>query len=75
MTKKDNGDFENSNKWWICHNDFIDGDVEVRDHCRITGKFRGSSQRDCNINVKLNHKIRVAFWNLKNYHWHLIMKN
>ena len=74
MTKKDNEDFENSTKCWICDNDYIDNDVKVRDHCHITGKYRGSAHRDCNINVKLNHKIPVVFHNLKNYDSHLIMQ-
>ena len=73
MTKKDNVDFENSSKRWICHNASFDGDVKVRDHCHITGKHRVSAHRDCNINVKLNDKIRVEFHNLKNYDSHLIM--
>ena len=30
--------------------------------------------RDCNINLKLNHKIPVIFHNLKNYDSHLIMQ-
>ena len=34
-------------------------------------KYTGSAQRDCNINVKLNHKIFIAFHNLKNYDSHL----
>ena len=29
----------------------------MRDHCHIFGKYRGSAHRDCNINVKLSHKI------------------
>ena len=34
--KKDNGDFENSNKCWICENDFMDTDVKVRDQvCKV----------------------------------------
>ena len=40
ITKKDNEDFENSTKYWICDNDYIDGDVEVRDHCHIIGKYK-----------------------------------
>ena len=38
MTKKDNGDFENSTKCSICDNAYLDGDVKVRGHCHITGK-------------------------------------
>ena len=49
-------------------------DVKVRDHCHITGKYRGSAHRHSNINLKLNHKIPVAFHNLKNYDSHLIMQ-
>ena len=52
MTKKENEDFENLIKCWICDNDYIDGDVKVRNHCHITGRYRGSANRDCNINVK-----------------------
>ena len=54
--------------------DYIDNDVKVRDHCHITGKCRGSAHRNCNINLKLNHKIPVVFHNLKNYGSHLIMQ-
>ena len=48
-------------------------DVKVKDHCPITGKYRGSARRDCNINIKLNHKILIVLHNLKNYDLHFIM--
>ena len=67
MNIKDNEDFENSTKCWICDNAYVDGDAKVRDHCHITGKYRSSAHRNCNINVKLNHEIHVVFHNLKNY--------
>ena len=72
IKEDDNEDFENSTKCWICDNVYIDTDVKVRDHCHITGKYKGCGHRDCNINVKLNHKIPVVFYNLKNYDSHLI---
>ena len=56
MTEKDNKDFENSTKYWINENAYFYGNVKVRDHCQITEKYRGSAHRDCDINVKLNHK-------------------
>ena len=56
MTKEDSEDFKNSTKCWICDNDYIDKDVKLRDHCHITGKYRGSPHRDCNINLKFNDK-------------------
>ena len=74
MTKKENEDFKNSTKCWICDNDYIDTVVKVRDYCHITGKYKGSAYRDCNINLKLNHKIHIVFHNLKNHDSHLIMQ-
>ena len=75
MTKEDYENFKYSTKWWICASDYVDNDVKVRGHCHITGKYRGSAHRDFNINLKLNHKIPVAFRNLKNYDSHLIIKD
>ena len=34
MTKEDNKDFENSTKYWICDNDYIDADIKIR-YCHI----------------------------------------
>ena len=74
MSKEDNEDFKTSTRCWICDNDYIDTDIKVKDHCHITGKYRGSAHRDCNVNVKLNYKIPVVFHNLKNYDSHFIMQ-
>ena len=74
MTKEDDGDFEDSTKCCICDNTYADANAKVKDHCHITVKYRGSAHRDCNINVKLNHKISIVFHNLKNYDSHLIMQ-
>ena len=68
MTKEDNEDFKNSIKCWSCDNDYVDSDVKVIDHCHITWKYRGSAHRDCNINLKLNHKIPVVLLYLKLIH-------
>ena len=32
MTKKDNEDFNNSTKYWICGNDYVDDVIEVRNN-------------------------------------------
>ena len=74
MTQEDNEDFENSTRCWVCDNYYIDSDVKLRDHYHVTGKYRGSSYRDRNINVKFNHKILVIFHNLKTYDSYLIME-
>ena len=74
MTKEDNEDFDSPTNFSICDNHHIDTDVKVRDHCHITGKYRGSAHRDCNINFQFNHKISVALHNLKIYYLHPIMQ-
>ena len=74
MTKEYNEDFKNSTKYWICDNDYADNDAKVRDHCHITGKYRGSKHRDCNIILILNDKSSIEFHNLKKYDSHLIMQ-
>ena len=58
----------------MCNNTFIEGDVEERDNCHITQKYRGAAHRDRNINFSLNFKICIAFHNLKNNDIHLIMQ-
>ena len=58
--------FKNTTKSRICYNDYVDNNVKGKDHCHITGKYRNSSHRDCNINLKLNHKIMQRISQPKN---------
>ena len=72
MNEEDEHLFQQSNSCWIC-NKLIDNDEEkVRDHCHVTGKFRGAAQWICNINLQLNKKIPEIFHNLRGYDNHLI---
>ena len=50
------------------------GDNKVRDHCHVTGKYRGAAHRSCNINLKISKKVSVMFHNLKGCDSHLIFK-
>ena len=74
MTREYNKDLENSTKCRISNSDYVYNDVKVRDHCHITRKYGGSANRDGNINLKLNYKIPILFYNLKNYDSHLIIQ-
>ena len=47
---------------------------KVRDHCHITGKYRGANHWNCNINLKISKKIFVLFHNLRGCDSHLIFK-
>ena len=49
----------------------------VRDHCHITGKYRGSAHNCCNLQLRIDPeklKIPVIFHNLKGYDSHFIIK-
>ena len=55
MTQKDKKDFENDK---ICR--FSEKNIEcdkVRDHCHLTGKYRGPAHSKCNINVPQDKSI------------------
>ena len=51
MSEEEEHLFQQSNSCWICKK-LIDNDEEkVRDHCHLTGKFRGAAHGSCNINL------------------------
>ena len=68
------GRFQLSNRCWICDKFFDVGDDKVRDHCHITGKYRGAAHWSGNVNFKLSEKIPVIFHNLRGYDNHLIIE-
>ena len=59
--------FQLNNNCWICDKLLYARDNKVRDHCHITGKYRGAAHWSCNINLKLSKKIPVVFHNLRGY--------
>ena len=49
----------------------------IRDHCHITGQYRGAAHNACNFKLRLNPKttpIPVVFHNLRGYDSHLLMQ-
>ena len=72
MSAEENEKFEIANICRICGRYY---DNKVRDHCHITGKYRGAAHYLCNINLKITKKIPVMFHNLKGYDSHLIFLN
>ena len=77
MTKEDEEEFEKAKECHICDKKYTEKDIRVRDHCHITGKYRGSAHQDCNLKLKIepdNIKIPVIFHNLRGYDSHFIMQ-
>ena len=77
MTENDEMCFKLMDKFHICGEKYTDKDVRIRDHCHITGKFRGSTHQECNLKLRIkpeNIKIPVIFHNLRGYDGHFIMQ-
>ena len=47
---------------------------KARDHCHITGKYRGAAHNECNSKLKIPKKLPIIFHNLEGYDGHIIFK-
>ena len=74
MTKENAEDFKNNNICRLCEKNIESN--KVRDHCHLTGKYRGPAHNICNINVKQKDSnfIPFAFHNFSNYDCHMFLK-
>ena len=71
MTEEEENLFQKSNNCWICKKIINNDEEKVRDHCHVTGKFRGAAHQNCNVNITLTKKVPVIF-HLRGYDSHLI---
>ena len=74
MIDNDNEDYRNNDICQFCEKN-IESD-KVRDHCHLTGNYRGPSHNTCNINViqKQSNFIPFIFHNFSNYDCHMFFK-
>ena len=75
MTEEEKNLFQKSNNCWVCKKFFNNDKEKVRDHCYVTGKFRGAAHQKCNANLKLTKKVPVIFYNLRGSDSHLVLIN
>ena len=62
--------FKLMDKFHICNKKYTDKDMRIRDHCHVTGKFRGSAHQECNLKLRIKPEdiqIPVIFHNLRSY--------
>jgi hypothetical protein len=64
--------FDEATVCHICEQEL--GDDRVRDHCHLSGKFRGAAHESCNLNYKIPKFFPVIFHNLSGYDSHLFIK-
>ena len=80
MKPKDKIDYKKATICHICERGIPkEGDdprfKKVRDHCHLTGKFRGAAHNKCNLEYRLPKFYPVIFHNLSGYDSHLFIKN
>ena len=65
MTVENKSDFRQSTSCHICGRKYkleeleenpkdTKKNIRVRDHCHITGKYRGSAHNDCNLKLRID---------------------
>ena len=74
MTQEDKEDFENNNNCRFCEKELLSD--KVRDHCHLTGKYRGPAHNTCKIDVKQKDSnfIPFAFHNFSKYDCHMFFE-
>ena len=65
MTMHDKLVYDNSTLCHICNEER--GKDRVRDHCHLSGKFRGAAHEICNLKYKVPNFFSVVFHNLSGY--------
>jgi hypothetical protein len=59
-----------------CKKVFDENNKKVRDHCHISGKYRGPLCFKCNGHLRLKRRmLSVVFHNFKNYDAHIVIKH
>lgn len=72
LTEKDEHAFQIATTCHICKNKlYFD---KVRDHCHLTGKFRGASHNSCNLQFQQRETLPIFFHNFQNYDSFLLLK-
>ena len=77
ITKKQQASFREATTCHICEGDFTartEEETKVRDHCHLTGKYRGAAHSKCNLEFKLPEFYPVIFHNLSGYDTHMFIK-
>ena len=71
--EKEAEDFNNATDCWVCKGEL--GPDKVRDHCHLTGRYRGAAHNQCNLKYRKLSFTPVVIHNLTNYNAHLFVKH
>lgn len=78
LTVEQQDSFNLSTHCHICKKIFTNDEqptsIRVKDHCHMTGAYRGAAHQSCNLNYQVTRSIPVVFHNLSGYDSHLLIK-
>ena len=85
MTEKEKEEFNSATECYICKKEFScaieapqlinKNNDKVRDHCHLTGKYRGPAHNNCNLNLKEKvNFVPIFFHNLAGFDCHLFIR-
>ena len=78
ITKAELDEWKQTDVCHICEETISGSDngdnVKVKDHCHLTGEYRGAAHQECNLKYKEPSFIPVVFHNLSGYDAHLFIK-
>lgn len=51
-----------------------ESDIHVRDHCHISGQYRGAAHQSCNLQYQISRIIPIVMHNLSGYDSHFLIR-
>ncbi|KAK3105316.1 hypothetical protein FSP39_022337 [Pinctada imbricata] len=70
LSEEEQKNFDIATHCHICENQFTS--TKVRDHCHVSGRYRGPACSNCNLNFRHPRFIPVVFHNLRNFDAHIL---
>src|SRR6266581_4213600 len=74
ITEKQLKEYKFTDYCYACNKCFTKENYKVKDHCHVTGLYRGPACNKCNLKLTLTRRIPVVFHNLRGYDSHLLMQ-
>lgn len=76
LSEKEEQQFKEATICHICKKAFENTPthVRVRDHCHISGLFRGAAHAKCNLKYQISRNIPIVMHNLSGYDSHLLIR-
>ena len=75
LNESEIADYNSASFCYLCEKEFCEKDRKVKDHCHLTGIYRGAAHTSCNLRFQLPKKIPLLIHNSKGYDSHFIISN